>query len=122
MFMELTSSSENRFTSPSCSEMSSAQLPPYALSLGPPDPEGERPTSLGSPAGMGAVTGKGGGVPVMDGVWLGRPLPGKGRRSSKKQVALAGSEVGGMRGRGTDGLAPSLPWEAWRFGQQLMSL
>lgn len=42
----------------------------------------------------------------------------EGCRSSKKQVALAGSvRWGGMRGRGTDGLAPSLPWEAWRFGR-----
>ena len=37
---------------------------------------------------------------------------------SKKQVALAESvRWGGMQDGGTDGLAPSLPWEAWRFGR-----
>lgn len=42
----------------------------------------------------------------------------EGCRPSKKQVALAGSvRREGMQDRGTDGLAPSLPSEAWRCGQ-----
>ena len=50
-------------------------------------------------------------------MWLGRPLPG-GCRPSRKQVAFAESvRRGGMRDGGTDGLAPSLSWGAWRCGR-----